>query len=43
MSKKQPHSKPSIKKTGSPSSINPGGKINGSVDGRKVSPPPKKG
>lgn len=43
LSKKKSQSSPSIKITGSPSSKTPGGKINGSVDGRKVSPPPKKG
>lgn len=36
-------SKPnSIKVTGLPTSKKPGGSIKGSVDGRKVSPPPVK-
>ncbi|WP_262983979.1 hypothetical protein [Bacillus sp. HNG] len=43
MSKEQSQSTPSKGTTWTPSSKNPGGRVNGSVDGRKVSPPPKKG
>ncbi|WP_272914326.1 hypothetical protein [Ureibacillus xyleni] len=42
MKEKQSQSIPSIKISGAPSSKNPGGKVQGSVDGQKVSPPPKK-
>jgi hypothetical protein len=40
VSKKQPKSH---KTNGLPTSKAPGGKVNGSVDSIKVSPPPKKG
>jgi hypothetical protein len=42
LAKNQSHSRPSNKVTGTASSKNPGGKVKGSVDGEKVSPPPKK-
>ncbi|WP_274379412.1 hypothetical protein [Alkalihalobacterium alkalinitrilicum] len=41
MSKGQ-SSKPMANPSGRPSSKTPGGNVNGSVDGVKVSPPPKK-
>ncbi|MGE6369908.1 hypothetical protein ACQKDB_12340 [Planococcus kocurii] len=42
MPKKNNQSKPSLKIKNLPSIKKPGGNLNGSVDGKKVSPPKKK-
>ncbi|MFB6465396.1 hypothetical protein ACE38V_01125 [Cytobacillus sp. Hz8] len=39
---KKPHGKPNSKPVGKPSPNTPGGGVNSSVDGIKVSPPPIK-